>query len=116
MLSRSTDMTEKQSLTGLNKPLFELGGFTLHSGQASYWRINAEALDADSLVTIAEWVSIKLPPFGSVEGVPTGGLALAEAFKEHVTFGPVLIVDDVFTTGKSMEMQRDGRKAIGFVV
>lgn len=53
---------------------------------------------------------------GAVEGVPRGGLRLAEACRELATSGPLLIADDVCTTGASMEEHRRGRSAVGLVI
>lgn len=67
-----------------------------------------------------------LPPFGLVEGVPDGGLPFAGALYLHPSFlgpfeeidpaAPLLIVEDVLTTGASMERARAGRDAIGVCV
>jgi len=97
-------------------PLFEHGSFTLHSGSATDWRLNCEVLDNASLYAIAAYAAQAVGPFGSVEGVPKGGLKLAEALAPFVTEGRPLIVDDVLTTGASMEQQRAGRDAVGFVI
>lgn len=96
-------------------PLFETGWFRLHSGEATTWRINCEVLSDESIKTLAAIIADRCK-FGSVEGVPTGGLSLAEALRPLATTGPLLIVDDVLTTGSSMEEHRAGRDAIGYVI
>jgi len=59
----------------------------------------------------------RLPSFGSVFGIPRGGLAFSKALVAYKTQGPPLIADDVLTTGASMEDMR-GRLlgALGVVV
>ncbi len=96
-------------------PLFEAGYFRLHSGEETTWRINCEVLSDDDVRTLAAIIASHCT-FGSVEGVPTGGLRLAEALRPLATTGPLLIVDDVLTTGSSMEEHRAGRDAIGYVI
>lgn len=98
--------------------MFKHGFFTLHSGEESEFLIDCNALTDDDLVALAAYIGPKLPEFGSVEGVPKGGLRFAEALG-HWTTGPagrLLIVDDVCTTGSSMEEQRAGREASGVVI
>jgi len=96
--------------------LFQSGQFELHSGRHTTWKIDCDALSNNSIKTLARMVSNESGGFGSVEGVPTGGLRLAKALEKYATEGPVLIVDDVLTIGASMEQQRAGRDAIGAVI
>lgn len=98
-------------------PLFGLGDFPLHSGARSMWKIECDAL------TYADWEALAfmlielLPVFSEVEGVPRGGALLAEIMREYAdATGPLLIVDDVWATGGSMEAHRAGRDAMGAVV
>ena len=91
---------------------------TLHSGQKTRYKINCNAL------TNADWKCLAfiaatemLPPFSAVEGVPTGGLKFAKALQKYCQkTGPLLIVDDVCTTGNSMNEHLGDRKARGCVV
>jgi hypothetical protein len=96
--------------------LFCLGDFKLHSGRHSSFKIDCDALSDDDLAALAWQIAAKLPPFGSVEGVPRGGLRLAQALQAYVQYGPPLIADDVLTTGNSMEEQRAGRSCYGIVL
>lgn len=96
--------------------LFRLAAVTLHSGRVSDWKIDCDALDDEDLRCVATLLVRQLPAFGSVEGVPKGGLRLADAIRPFQTTGLLLIVDDVLTTGGSMEAHRAGREAIGAVV
>lgn len=97
--------------------LFQLGDFTLNSGAKSRWKLECNALTDDDIKALAEMIRQLVGTFGSVEGVPRGGLRLAEALKPFVALtGPHLIVDDVLTTGGSMERIRGNRQCIGAVV
>ena len=97
--------------------LFKAGEFTLHSGSKSFWKIDCDALTDEDYLGLVRMALERLPSFGSVEGVPRGGLKLAAALRSHVTpGGPLLIVDDVVTTGNSLERHRNGRVAIGLVI
>jgi hypothetical protein len=97
--------------------LFQYGQFKSHSGLTLPFKIECDALtdlDWDNLAAI---IATHTLPFNKVEGVPRGGLKLAEVLKPYRDpEGTLLIVDDVFTTGASMEQQRKGRQAQGFVV
>lgn len=99
--------------------LFQFGSFILHSGEYSDFKIDCDALTDDDLKALAFITAKRLPPYWKVEGVPSGGLRFALSLQKylsdiHTRF--VLIVDDVLTTGASMERQRDGRNAIGVVI
>lgn len=96
--------------------LFRLAAVTLHSGRVSDWKIDCDALDDEDLRCVATLLTRQLPMFGAVDGVPRGGLRLADAMRPFQTTGPLLIVDDVLTTGGSMEEYRAGRNVIGAVI
>lgn len=102
--------------------LFNVGAFMLHSGSTSPFLIDCEALVDEDWEALALIIAMSghPPSFSRVEGVPRGGLRLAAALERHCFPGrrsaPLLIVDDVLTTGASMEQQRNGRDAVGWVV
>lgn len=90
------------------KHLFTLGNFTLHSGAESRWKIDCDALMDDDIKTLAGMIQLMTGMFSEVEGIPRGGLRLAEALKPYRTLqGKYLLVDDVLTTGESMISRRD---------
>lgn len=95
--------------------LFIASGFQSASGAFLPWKVECDALTRDDWETIASIVATKVK-FGDVEGVPSGGTKFANALQPMRTRGPLLIVDDVLTTGGSMERQRHGREAIGIVL
>lgn len=97
--------------------LFKYGAFTSHSGLHLPDKIDCDALTKADWDTLAAWVARRVG-FGKVVGIETGGNKFAEALQQHCSpFGPVLIVDDVLTTGKSMEEARaQYPDAVGAVV
>ncbi len=96
--------------------LFERGGFRSHAGLHLSWKIDCDALSPGDWATIARVIGTNFS-FDTVEGVPTGGNCLAELLQPYVIIGDgLLIVDDVLTTGHSMETQRAGRHATGVVL
>lgn len=101
--------------------LFKLGEFTLHSGDKSYWKIDCDAFTNEDWDTIARMIYENVGRFKKVIGVPRGGLKLAKSLQLYCfpnPENPVLIVDDVLTTGNSMETMRLSIKqdCIGAVV
>jgi hypoxanthine phosphoribosyltransferase len=106
--------------------LFQFGWFNAHSGMQLPWKLDADALSDGSIEALAKIIAGKFS-FGKVYGVPRGGVRLAralEAYCETEAFRqyPVLVVDDVLTTGRSMEEAKKivqdgfGRPAIGVVI
>lgn len=85
---------------------------TLHSGLKSDFKIECDSLSNEDIETISYMIGQKLE-FSDVIGVPRGGLRLADALKKYTknkfkdpfllsSPPPILIVDDVLTTGGSM--------------
>lgn len=98
--------------------LFQSGDFRLHSGGRSGFKIDCDALTEADWDTLAAMIASRFV-FGMVEGVPRGGLKLAQALYAYAQtpHNGLLIVDDVLTTGGSMAAQRAGRlNARGVVV
>lgn len=92
--------------------------FVSHAGINLLFKIECDALSDGSIDTIAAMITKKIK-FGNVYGVPSGGLRLAKALERFCTAdAQTLIVDDVFTTGTSMEeaRRRVGPDSIGFVI
>ncbi len=91
--------------------MFRDGDFVAHSGRTLPWKIDCDALTDDDLACLAKLVGGRFPVFSEVIGVPRGGLRFAEALRPYaVAEAPMtIVVDDVLTTGRSME---DARKSI----
>lgn len=90
--------------------LFQSGDFTLNSGAKSTWKIECDALTEGDWEGLAQLVRQTVVPFCAVYGVPRGGMSLAKALSQYETGdkqNPVLIVDDVWTTGGSWRRYRD---------
>lgn len=95
--------------------MFDKRKFTSHSGLQLDWKIECDDLTDNDWKCLAFMASQILPPFGAVEGVPLGGLKFAYALREYATQGPLLIADDVLTSGSSMLYHKNDREAIGVV-
>ncbi len=100
--------------------IFQTGEFSLHSGGVSNFKIECDNLTDDDLETFAKLISDKVE-FNFVVGVPTGGEPLAEKLEKYANeyASKTLIVDDVLSTGSSMEdyhYDLAGRENIGIVI
>lgn len=101
--------------------LFQLGKVVLSSGQQSDFKIDCDALTDADIECLAYLISQQVK-FREVYGVPTGGSRLSSVMEKYAERGsklPVLIVDDVFTTGKSITRfaaEFDPNGWIGFVI
>ena len=65
-----------------------------------------DVLSDEDWSTICKMILEVSSPFHSAIGIPRGGVKLGELLNEHATGkeeDPICIVDDVLTTGKSME-------------
>jgi hypothetical protein len=78
--------------------------FISHSGMRLPFKIDCDALSNEDLDALAKIVSDKFT-FCWTWGVPTGGERFAKALEKYTdaTSLNVLIVDDVWTTGASVE-------------
>ena len=112
---------------GRHNDLFQTINFKSHSGMDLNWKIECDVLSYLEWYTIKKMIMEISPPFREAIGVPRGGIKLADLLNEHATgkeSDPICIVDDVLTTGESMEhvlSQRgmEGKSAmlaIGWVV
>ena len=101
--------------------LFERKTFIMHSGEVSDFKIECDELTEEDLETLALLISRKYD-FCLAIGVPTGGERLAEAlmkYENHLKSDITLIVDDVLTTGASMEefhYDIEGKENVGVVI
>jgi orotate phosphoribosyltransferase len=101
--------------------LFRLGRFDLHSGQPSDFFIDCDHLTENEIDALAFRAS-QLVKFSRVVFVPStrggidNGARIAKAMEPYISTGPTLIVDDVLTTGRSMnEAKKLYPEAIGLV-
>lgn len=96
--------------------LFQLGKFTSHAGNELNWKLECDALTPDDWECLAFMISERCQ-FGSVYGIPRGGVPLANALEKYCTNRSKtrLVVDDVYTTGKSMKEVMNPTD-LGFVV
>jgi len=105
--------------------LFQSVDFKSHAGLDLSWKIEMDALEDEEWVTISQMILELSEPFREAIGVPRGGTRLGKLLNQHGTGkkdNPILIVDDVLTTGGSMEdfkrkrVFRNPTKYIGWVV
>lgn len=84
--------------------IFKCGEFTSHSGKTLPFKIDCDGLSDEDINCIAEIIAGKVN-FSVVSGIPRGGVRLAKALKSYEKSEAYrcLIVDDVCTTGSSLE-------------
>jgi len=105
----------------MEKHLFNAGDFQLHSGSVSQFKIDCDALTGNDWQALAYLISQRFQ-FKAVWGVPTGGTQLRRYLSLYCIDNdnlPTLIVDDVLTTGNSMEVAKAssiGGSVIGCVI
>lgn len=99
--------------------MIEFGWFQSHSKFQLPWKIDCDDLTDNDIEAIAKLIQWKFA-FGGVYGIPQGGLRLQKALEKYTTSEyPLLIVDDVLTTGNSMneaKLKLATPNAIGVVI
>ena len=105
--------------------LFQSIDFKSHSGLDLTWKIEMDAISDAEWQTIAKMILELTPPFKEAIGIPRGGVKLGKLLNLHGTGkreDPICIVDDVLTTGESMDefktkrQWRNPSNYIGWVV
>ena len=90
--------------------LFQSVDFKSHSGLELTWKIECDALSDPEWFTISQMIMEITPPFKEAIGIPRGGTKLGNLLNQYGTGkkeDPILLVDDVLTTGKSMVDYRE---------
>ena len=106
------------------KHLFVEEDFIGHSGGELHWKIECDAITSPEWKCIARMIfERERRPFQAAIGIPRGGVELGRWLNEYSTQNqehPYLIVDDVLTTGGSMDEYTkehfDGKESFGWVV
>ena len=95
----------------MSNPLFKAGYRRLSSGVESHWKVECDSLTREDWAVLAviamEQFDLR---FCSAKGVPTGGFPFAAALQSYRTSYvpcPYLVVDDVLTTGNSIQRERE---------
>jgi len=105
--------------------LFQMVDFKSHSGLDLTWKIEMDALSKPEWFTISQMIMEITVPFREAVGIPRGGTELGKLLNQYGTGkkeDPICIVDDVLTTGESMndfKIKRQWRNPtdyIGWVV
>jgi hypothetical protein len=96
--------------------LFKPGDFTSTAGKLLSGKIECDAFDDEDWEWCADIIR-QTTTFNSVIGVPRGGLKLAKALEKYADPKSYweLVVDDVYTTGKSITPYFK-KNSLGFVV
>ena len=92
-----------------------------HSGKKLKWKIECDALTNSDWMALAFMISERIT-FNKVVGIPRGGTKLANELKKYTDpeSKTILMVDDVLTTGGSMEDAKRGwqeqKNIVGYVI
>lgn len=95
--------------------------FISHSGLELKWKIECDHLTDEDLETLAKLIADKFK-FRCVVSIPSGGDRFSLKLIKYTTLNlsdPILIVDDVLTTGKSMNKYKSfyrNENVIGVVI
>ena len=92
--------------------LFQSVDFISHSGLELKWKIECDALSDPEWFTISQMIMEISVPFKEAIGIPRGGTKLGNLLNQYGTGkreDPVLLVDDVLTTGESMKQFKTKR-------
>ena len=90
--------------------LFQKIDFTSLAGLDLTWKIEMDALSHREWECISHMIRELSPPFREAIGIPRGGNVLGKLLNRHGTGkeeDPICIVDDVLTTGMSMDTYRE---------
>ena len=91
---------------GRHSHLFQSVDFKSHSGLELKWKIECDAISDPEWFTISQMIMEITPPFKEAIGIPRGGIKLGSLLNQYGTGkreDPICIVDDVLTTGGSMD-------------
>ena len=92
--------------------LFQSVDFISHSGLELKWKIECDALSDPEWFTISQMIMEISVPFKEAIGIPRGGTQLGSLLNQYGTGkrkDPILLVDDVLTTGESMKQFKTKR-------
>ena len=92
--------------------LFQSVDFKSHSGLELKWKIECDAISDPEWFTISQMIMEISVPFKEAIGIPRGGTKLGNLLNQYGTGkreDPVLLVDDVLTTGESMKQFKTKR-------
>ena len=87
--------------------LFTEGDFISHAGLPLSWKLECDAISSDEWKCIAKMImDYQTQSFRIAIGIPRGGVVLGHWLNEYASGDakdPVLVADDVYTTGTSFK-------------
>ena len=91
----------------MNALLFTEGDFISHAGLPLSWKLECDAISPDEWKCIAKMImDYQTQSFRIAIGIPRGGVVLGHWLNEYASGDakdPVLVADDVYTTGTSFK-------------